>query len=143
VRLRLLRVQRLLAVEVKRVATAEQELAAARRQASLRQAALQSAEDALTTAYTRWLDVVSADELAQASAHRCALQARITTARVAMAEADAEVGARQVAVVVARTAERRMEILIEGLERAQAARAGKAERRLADEHASRMSGRTR
>ena len=49
-RLRLLRVQRLLAVEVKRVATAEQELAASRRQASLRQSALQGAAQALTIA---------------------------------------------------------------------------------------------
>lgn len=142
-RLRLLRVQRLLAVEVKRVATAEQELAASRRRAVRSQSALQGAEESLAIAYTRWLDVASVDELAQASAHRCALEARVAAARVVVAEAEAEVAARQAAVVVARTAERRMEILIEGLERAQAARAGKAERRLADEHASRMSGRTR
>ena len=140
---RLLRVQRLLAVEVKRVATAEQELAAARRQASMRQDALRNAERARSAAYTRWLDVVSVDELAQASAHRSVLEARVAAAVAAAAEGDAEVRVRHVAVVAARTAERRMEILIEGIERAQTALAGKAERRLADEHASRMSARTR
>jgi flagellar export protein FliJ len=143
VRVRLLRAQRLLGVEVKRVAAAEVELAASRGRREQVAAVLRAIEEALTGAYTRWLDVVSVDELAQASAHRCALEARVAVARTALAKADAELREREAGLVAARTAERRMEILIEGFERAVAAREGKAERRLADEHASRMSGPTR
>ena len=140
---RIVRIQRLVAVEAKRVAKAEQDLGGARQKLSLCQAALTSSEVALTDAYARWLDVVSVDELAQASAHRSALQARVAAQSVAMANADAEVRVLERAVVAARTAERRLEILIEGFEAADATRASKAERRLADEHASRATGRAR
>ncbi len=139
-RLRLERARRLLAVEVKRVAAAERALAMSRQRHAERRAAAVRAEEVVTAAYDQWLDVVSAEELAQASAHRSVLHARVAAARAALAHAEDDVRAHEVALVAARTAERRMEILIEGFERALAARESKTERRLADEHGSRMSG---
>ena len=85
----------------------------------------------------RWLECESADDLAQASAHRRALEARAVRAKAAASLAAALVSSKQVAAVEARIAERRFEILIEGFLRADAACEQKVERRSSDEHAAR------
>jgi hypothetical protein len=131
------RARKLLAVETSRVAVRERDLAVARAVLEEHRAAEAAAEAGARAAHPRWLDVESADELAQASAHRRALAGRVLRAAAATARALAEVNAREAAAVAARIAERRFEILIEGFLRADALREQKVERRIADEHAAR------
>jgi len=131
------RARKLLAVETSRVAARERELAEARRALEEHQAAEARAEAAARAADTRWLEVESAEELAQASAHRRSLETRVARAAQATARAAADVCAKELAAIAARIAERRFEILIEGFVRADTAREQKVERRAADEHAAR------
>jgi colicin import membrane protein len=131
------RARKLLAVETARVAACERDLAVARRALEEREAAAARAEADARAADSRWLDAVSVDDLAQASAHRRALEARLVQAKQAMARAATEVRARELEAIAARIAERRFEILIEGFVRADEAREDKVERRTADEHAAR------
>lgn len=131
------RARKLLAVETSRVAARERELAEARRALEEHQAAEARAEAEARAADTRWLDVESADELAQASAHRRSLEARVVRAAEATARVADDVRAKELAAISARIAERRFEILIEGFVRTDRAREQKVERRAADEHAAR------
>ncbi len=131
------RARKLLAVETSRVAARERDLALARQALEEREAEAARAEAEARAADSRWLDAASVDDLAQASAHRRALELRRLRAVRAVAEAAAVVRACEAAAVTARVAERKFEIMIEGFLRADAAREQKAERRSADEHAAR------
>jgi len=135
------RARRLLAVETSRVAVKERELAAARRAVTELEAVAARAVADARVADSRWLDDDTSSELlAEASAHRHNLEKRVVIARGSVVRAGAEVKAREEAAIAARMAERRFEILIEGFEEADAARARKAERRSGDEHAARKGG---
>lgn len=131
------RARKLLAVETSRVAARERDVIAARALLAEREAAAARATAEASAADSRWLDVDSTDDLARASAHRRALEARAARAALEVARAAEELRVREAAAVVARSAERRFEILIEGFLRADAAGERKAERRIADEHAAR------
>jgi flagellar biosynthesis chaperone FliJ len=134
------RARKLLAVETSRVAKREGELAAARRALEEREQAATEAEAAARAADTAWLDVSSTEELAQASARRRSLEARLVQRSHDVALAKVEVMRREEALVAARISERRFEILIEGFEQAAATRERKVERKDADEHAARRTG---
>ena len=131
------RARRLLAVETSRVAARERSLADARRALDAREAMVAAAESEARAADGRWLDLDAADDLGQASAHRHALATKVLRAKLAVAEAAAELRIKELAAVDARIAERRFEILIEGFLRVDAAREQKVERRISDEHAAR------
>ncbi len=135
------RVKKLLAVEASRAETKERELADARRLLDQREAERAAREAAFADACERWLDVVSVEELEQASARRTTLNAHLERARFAVASAKSELAKREAAAIAARTAERRMEILLEGFAAADAQKAVKAERKSADEHAARSNSR--
>jgi len=135
------RARKLLAFETTRVATKERELAAARRALAEVEAVLVRAVAEAREAESRWLDDETSTELLeQASEHRCSLETRVSSARQRVAKAAAEVKAREAAAIVARMAERRFEILIDGFAAADDARARKAERKSGDEHAARKAG---
>jgi flagellar biosynthesis chaperone FliJ len=134
------RARKLLAVETSRVVKREGELAAARRALEEREQAATEAEAAARTADTAWLEVSSTEELAQASARRRSLEARLVQRTHDVALAKVEVLRREEALVAARISERRFEILIEGFEQAAATRERKIERKAADEHAARRTG---
>jgi hypothetical protein len=135
------RARRLLAVETSRVAARERELAEARRVLVEREGSVVEAMALARAADARWLEVETSTELlAQASAHRWALEGSINRERQAVAVAAAEVKVREAAAIAARMSERRFEILIEGFDAADDARERKAERRTGDEHASRKTG---
>lgn len=135
------RTARLLAFEATRVTARERDLVAARRCLDEREAIVARAIAASATACGLWLDDATSTELlARASAHRCTLEDRVTAARRAATVAKDEVSRAEAALVMARMAHRRIEILIEGFEQADALRARKAERRAADEHAGRKTG---
>ncbi len=136
---RITRVKRLLAVESSRVATRELELVEARRELELREAAVTRLEAEHAEACDRSLEVASVEDLERASDHRAAIHEHIVRARAAVDVAQAEVHTREAAAIRARTAERRMEILLEGFVEVDALRATKAERKSADEHAARHS----
>lgn len=131
------RARKLLAVETSRVAARERDLALARQALEAQEAAVTRATADARAAEERWLEVSTVDDLAQASAHRHTLELRVVRAAQGVTRAAAEVRAREADAIAARIAERRFEILIEGFLRADAARAQKAERRSADEHAAR------
>jgi flagellar export protein FliJ len=135
------RTARLLAFEETRVTARERELGAARRVLEHREAAVAQAIAASVLACGQWLDDATSTELlAQASAHRRTLEDRVVAARRAVTVAKEDVTRSEAALVVARMAHRRIEILIEGFEQADAQRARKADRRAADEHAARRTG---
>jgi flagellar biosynthesis chaperone FliJ len=136
------RARKLLAVETSRVAKREGELAAARRALEEREQAATEAEAAARAADTAWLEVSSTEELAQASARRRHLEARLVQRSHDVALAKVEVLRREEALVAARISERRFEILIEGFEQAATTRERKIERKAADEHAARRTGAT-
>jgi len=133
------RARKLLAVATARVGTRERELLDARRVVEEREQDEARARSALADAFARELDVATADELAYASAHQRTLALRIARAAALVSAARGELAAREQALVEARRDERRMEILVEGIERAVATKAEKAERRVMDEHASRRA----
>lgn len=138
---RIRRARRLLAFETTRVAERERELAIARRALVEVEGLLAAAVTEADTAGTRWQeDETSSEQLAWASARRISLDIRVGRARKAVSEALAEVARRAQAAVAARMAERRFEILIEGFEATDDAKARKVERKAADEHASRKGG---
>lgn len=135
------RTARLLAFEATRVTARERDLAVARRALEEREAAEAYARSASATACNQWLDeLTSAELLAQASAHRRTLEDRVAIAARAVQAARADLGRADAALVMARMAHRRIEILIEGFAKADALRERKAERRAADEHAGRTTG---
>jgi flagellar biosynthesis chaperone FliJ len=134
------RARKLLAVETSRVVKREGELAAARRALEEREHAAAEAEAAARAADTAWLEVSSTEELAQASARRRSLEARLVQRTHDVSLAKVEVMRREEVLVAARISERRFEILIEGFEQAAATRERKIERKEADEHAARRTG---
>jgi hypothetical protein len=138
---RIRRARRLLAFETTRVAERERELATARRALAEVEGVLAAAVTEAEAAGARWQeDETSSEQLAWASARRVCLDIRVARARTSVSEALAEVTRRGQAAVLARMAERRFEILIEGFEATDDAKARKAERKAADEHASRKGG---
>ena len=124
-------------METSRVAARERDLADARRALEAREAVASAAESEARAADGRWLDLVAADDLGQASAHRHALATKVLRATASVATAAGEVRTKELAAVDARMAERRFEILIEGFVRADVAHEQKLERRTSDEHAAR------
>lgn len=128
-------------METTRVSERERELALARRALAEVEGQLAAAAAEAVAADARWLDDETSSELlAQASARRCSLEVRVKRAQRAVTEALAEVARREQAAIAARMAERRFEILIEGFVATDDARVRKAERKAADEHASRKAG---
>lgn len=117
-------------------------MAEARRALETRTEAVQQAHEALETACQSTPAVTSVEDLELASLHRLTLRQRLVHAKSAEDAARIELRARERALVDARMAERRMEILLEGFERAGQARERKEERRATDEHASRKTGST-
>jgi hypothetical protein len=127
-----------MAVETARVAVKERELAAARAALASAESAHERALSRANQAQSRWIDVeTSSETLARASEHRRSLDAEVQVAAMGVARAAALVKSREEAAIAARMAERRFELLIEGIDAAEDVRARKAERKAGDEHAAR------
>jgi flagellar biosynthesis chaperone FliJ len=134
------RIARILTVERNRVTVKERELVEARRLLETATAGVGKAKENFAAACDRWLDEVSIAVLEDASDHRQTLLGRIQRAEAQEASAREVLRARERALVEARIAERRIELLLEGIDKADDVRERKAERRAADEHAARKTG---
>jgi len=134
---RLTRARRLLAVEATRVKLREREVVAARRELEERERAAATLASEAAAAAERMMAAANTGEMSDAHAHARTLERRAQRASLAVSDARHEVAARESAAVDARTDERKMEVLAEGFEAADAARARRAERKISDEHASR------
>lgn len=136
------RVERLRSIEETRALVKERATTEARQALETRIEAVQRAHEALETSCQPTPEITSVEELELASLHRLTLRKRLVHAKAAEDAARNELHARERALVEARMAERRMEILLEGFERAGQQRERKEERRATDEHASRKTGST-
>ncbi|MBS2012295.1 MAG: flagellar FliJ family protein [Deltaproteobacteria bacterium] len=135
---RIVRVKRLISAASSTVTARERELAEAHRALEAREEVLASAEADLESSSARWLDAASSDDLAQASARRRTLARRIELERRAVEAARSKVRVCEDAALEARRDERRLELLVEGLEAGEATRRKKVEQKVGDEHAARM-----
>ena len=139
---RAMRVKRLRVASEVKLTTRERELSDARRLVEERDSQVEIGKQAIEDACAREEEVVTAEDLAMADAHRQALTRRVQLLREAAEQARVLLGEREVAAVEARKDEKRLEILQDGLEATDAARRTKLERKQADEHAARMGNRS-
>lgn len=116
----------------------ERSLVEARRLLEAQTETLARAQAELDAGAEQWLEAQSSDELAQASARRRTLARYVEIQARKTDEAKGEVQVVEQAAVEARRDERRLEILVEGLEAGEAARRKKADQKIGDEHAARM-----
>lgn len=135
---RIVRVKRLVRAAESALVACERALVEARRALEAREERLSAVRAELEDSAARWLDASSSEDLAHASARRRTLARRIELEERAVEEAMARVRALEAAAIEARKDERRLELLVEGLEANEAARRKKAERKIGDEHAARM-----
>ena len=116
----------------------ERTLVEARRELDARAETLARAQAELDAGAARWLEAESSAELEHASARRRTLARHVEIEASKTDEAKGRVQVVEQAAVEARRDERRLEILVEGLEAGEATRRKKAEQKIGDEHAARM-----
>lgn len=120
-----------------RVSARERALLEAERATSVKEAIVVEREAALVRAYDAISEATSSEDLVHASAHTRSLAAGLARARLEAAERRREADEQRKALVASRVGERKVEILVEGLERAEMDRVRKSDQKAADELAAR------
>lgn len=133
------RLDRLRRIAQKRVLAAEVEVQKARAALAAAEEAAGSAEGRAAAALACWTDIVCAEELLVADARRVTLRKEAARARARVQAFADELARREQALVGERIGERRLEKVLERLAQVEAARVTKIERRVGDEHASRLA----
>jgi flagellar biosynthesis chaperone FliJ len=131
------RLAKLLAIEESRVNAAESAVAEARARLAAAEGILAHAASEAQASLDRWHDVTSTSELEHATQRRSWLRAAMSRAQTAVTNAAGFVAEREAQLVAARISARKVELLVESIERVEIARAAVAERRRDDDHAAR------